>query len=202
MSESPRQQAATSLCKRGAGSVVPPLLQRGVGGIFQQGFTLIELIIVIVIIVSLMGLLINRTLFYQEQAEKTAMEQVAGAIQSALILQYSQIMTRGKPSDLAALAKDNPINWQQKKPPNYAGEYYDPTPTSVNSGRWVFDLRSRDLIYVVRSANYFKPGKDGKKWIRFHVAISHEASRLPSLRDAPPELTGLQFEPVEPYVWF
>ena len=76
-----------------------------------KGFTLIELIIVIIIIVTLMGLFMNRVMFYQEQAEKVAMEEVAGAIQSALILQYGQILTRGKPSDVAALTQDNPMNW-------------------------------------------------------------------------------------------
>lgn len=190
MSKSPRQQAASPLCKRGAGRIC------------QRGFTLIELIIVIIIIVTLMGLFLNRALYYQEQAEKTAMEGVAGAIQSSLIMQYGQVLTRGKSSDAAALAQDNPMNWLQKKPRNYAGEFYDPTPLSFESGNWVFDLKSRDLIYLVRNASYFKPGKDGKKWIRFHVAVSHEVSRLPSLRNAPPELTGIQFEPTEPYSWF
>lgn len=168
----------------------------------SKGFTLIELIVVITIVVVMMGLFIDRMLFYQEQAEKAAMEGVASAIQSALVMQYGQMLTRGKPSDVGALAQDNPMSWLQKKPPNYAGEFYDPTPLSVESGSWVFDLRTRDLIYVVRNANYFRPGKDGRKWIRFHVTVQQEASRLPSLQDAPAELTGMLFEPVEPYSWF
>jgi general secretion pathway protein G len=137
-----------------------------------------------------------------EQAEKTAMVEVAGTIQSALTMQYGQILTRGKLSDVAALAQDNPMNWLQKRPRNYAGEFYDPTPLAVESGNWVFDLKSRDMVYVVRNANYFKPGKDGKKWIRFHIAINYEVSRLPLLQNARPELTGIVFEPVEPYSWF
>ena len=157
---------------------------------------------VITIVVIMMGLFLNRTLFYQEQAEKTAMEQVAGAIQSALTMQYGQIMTRGKPTDTAVLALDNPVNWLQKKPRNYVGEYYDLTPLSVESGKWAFDLKSRELVYVPRNTNYFKPGTDGKKWIRFHVAVNYEASRLPSLQNTPAELTGILFEPVEPYSWF
>jgi len=168
----------------------------------SSGFTLIELIVVITIVVIMMGLFLNRTLFYQEQAEKTAMEQVAGAIQSALTMQYGQIMTRGKPTDTAVLALDNPVNWLQKKPRNYVGEYYDLTPLSVESGKWAFDLKSRELVYVPRNTNYFKPGTDGKKWIRFHVAVNYEASRLPSLQNTPAELTGILFEPVEPYSWF
>jgi len=168
----------------------------------SRGFTLIELIIVITIIVTLMGLFMNRVLFYQEQAEKVAMEGVAGAIQSALTLQHGQILTRGKPSDLAALAKDNPMNWLQKKPRNYAGEFYEPTPLSVEPGNWVFDLKTRDLVYLLNSAEHFKPGRDGRSWIRFHVATYYEPSLLPSLQNAPPELTGILFEPVEPYSWF
>jgi general secretion pathway protein G len=168
----------------------------------DRGFTLFELIIVITIITILMGLFMNRVLFYQELAEKTVMEEVTGAIQSALTMQYGQILTRGRPSDVAALVQDNPMNWLQKKPRNYAGEFYDPTPLTVEPGNWIFDLRTRDLIYVVRKNNYFKPGKDGKKWIRFHVTASYEDSRLPSLHNASPTLTGILFEPVEPYSWF
>lgn len=168
----------------------------------SKGFTLIELIIVIIIIVTLMGLFMNRVMFYQEQAEKVAMEEVSGAIQSALILQYGQILTRGKPSDVAALTHDNPMNWLQKRPRNYAGEFYEPTPLSVESGNWVFDLKTRDLVYLVRNAVHFKPGRDGKSWIRFHVVTHYEPSRLPSLQNASPELTGIQFEPAEPYSWF
>ena len=168
----------------------------------SKGFTLIELIVVIIIIVVMMGLFLDRTQFYQEQAEQTAMEAVVGAIQSSLTMQYGQLLTRGKAGDVAALAQDNPMNWLQKKPRNYVGEYYDLTPLSVESGKWAFDLKSRELVYVVRNANYFKPGKDGKKWIRFHVAVNYEASRLPSLQNTPPELTGIIFVPVEPYSWF
>jgi hypothetical protein len=32
--------------------------------------------------------------------------------------------------------------------------------------------------------------------------LSYTKSLLPSLHDEPAELTGLLFEPVEPYTWF
>ncbi|MDZ4201701.1 MAG: prepilin-type N-terminal cleavage/methylation domain-containing protein [Gallionella sp.] len=168
----------------------------------QRGFTLIELIIVILIMVVMMGLFMERVSYYQERAEKSAMETVAGTIQSALSMQYGQIMTRGKPSDIAALAQDNPMNWLQKKPQNYAGEFYDPAPSSVAEGSWAYDLKTGDLVYFPRNSEALKSGSDGRKWIRFRVAVQQDASRLPSQQDAPPQLTGLLFEPVEPYAWF
>ena len=168
----------------------------------SKGFTLIELIVVIIIVVVMMGVFLERMLYYVEQAEKTAMVEVANAIQSALVMQYGQILTRGQASDVPLLTQDNPMNWLQKKPRNYAGEFFDPTPLTVESGNWIFDLKTRDLIYVVRNAHYFKPGKDGKKWIRFHVVISYEVSSLHSMQNTPATLTGTLFEPVEPYSWF
>jgi prepilin-type N-terminal cleavage/methylation domain-containing protein len=187
--------------RKGEHLEVPPL-RRYTATHSQRGFTLLELIVVITIIVVMMGLFLNRTLFYVEQAEKTAMNEVKGSIQSALTMEYGQILTRGKSFDVAALVQDNPMNWMQKTPSNYAGEFYDPTPLSVESGSWVFDLKSRELVYLVRNGNNFKPGKEGKKWIRFHVAVKYTTPRLPSLQNAPRELTGIVFEPVEPYSWF
>lgn len=171
----------------------------------QRGFTLIELIVVIIIVVVLAGTLLNRVPFYQEQAEKTAMEQVAGAVQSALVLRYGTLMARGAANEkeLSILATDNPMTWLQQKPRNYAGEYFDPTPNAVAPGSWMFDLKSRDLVYIVDHADYFTPGKDGKKWVRFHTRLLYE----PMLGGGEKaqdkkELVGTLLEPTDSYHWF
>lgn len=79
------------------------------------------------------------------------------------------------------------------------GEFYDPNPASVAPGSWIFDLKSRNLIYIVDHGDYFTPGKDGKKWIRFHVQIGYE----PALGrpKSGKELVAMLFKPVEPYRW-
>ncbi len=167
----------------------------------SNGFTLIEFIVIIIIIVVLAGLFLVRIPLYQEQAEKVAMQQVEAALQSALVLRYGALVTRGagNEKELSILASDNPVTWLQKLPPNYVGEYYDPTPRSVAPGNWMFDLKSRELIYVVDHGDDFTPGKDGNKWIRFHVRLGYE----PALGrpQSGKELTSAVFEPTEPYHW-
>ncbi len=165
----------------------------------SKGFTLLELIVVISIISVLAGIFLSRIPFYQEQAEKAAMEQVAGAVQSALLLRFAALHTRGAATDknLQALATDNPVQWLQQKPKNYAGEYFDPTPRSVAPGQWLFDLKSRDLIYLPQHTDYLNAGKDGHKWLRFHVRLGYE----PALGGKGKELTSTLFEPVEAYRW-
>ena len=167
----------------------------------ERGFTLIELAVVITIVAILATALLNRVWFYQEQAEKAAMEQVAGALQSALVMQYGRLLTRGTESEVTALAAENPMNWLAKQPRNYSGEFYDPTPRSVAPGNWVFDLRSRELIYVLNRTEHFVPGKDGQKWIRYRVNLRYDPV-LGASGKAPKELAGTLFEPTVPYRWF
>ena len=50
------------------------------------------------------------------------------------------------------------------------------SPRTVAPGNWAFDLKSRQLIYVVDRGDYFKPGKDGQKWVRFRVNLLYEAA--------------------------
>jgi len=164
----------------------------------QGGFTLIELVVVVCIVVILIGTLLVKVSDYQERAEKAAMQQVAAALQSALTIEYGSMMARGKESLVSELLVQNPMDWLSKKPENYSGEYYAPTPRSVAPGNWVFDLRTRELIYVVNRGEHFVPGSDGYKWVRYHVKLVYD--HLPGEKKE--ELTGVLFEPVEPYSWF
>ena len=170
---------------------------------FVRGFTLLELIVVISVIAILAGSLLTRVPIYTEQAEQAAMEQTVGAMQSSLMMRVGSLMAQGRTTEkeLKALATDNPIGWLQQKPKNYAGEFFNPTPKTVAPGQWVFDLKSRDLIYVLDRSNYFTPGKDGQKWIRFHVKFEYEASPG-SAAGGKKALASALFEPTEPYRWF
>lgn len=167
----------------------------------SKGFTLIELLVVVTIVAILYTVFLNRIWFYQERAEKTAMVEVAGALQSALIMQYGRLMVRGREAEVTALAADNPMRWLQKAPTNYAGEFYDPQPGMVEPGNWMFDLKSHELIYVLNRADYFVPAKDGKKWVRYRVNLMYDSVKGVRGKGSK-ELVGTLLEPIEPYRWF
>jgi len=168
-----------------------------------KGFTLLELIVVISVIAILAGSLLSRIPYYQEQAEKAVLEQTAGAMQTALTIRVGSLMVHGAASEkeLKALASDNPINWLQPKPKNYAGEFFNPTPQAVAPGSWMYDLKSHNLIYVLDRSDHFTPGKNGQKWIRFHVKLEYELP-LGSVAGSKKEISSALFEPNEPYRWF
>ena len=171
----------------------------------SKGFTLIELIVTITIIVILAGLLLNRVWFYQEQAEKAAMEQVAGALQSSLLMQYGHLLTSGNEAEVNSLITENPTRWLQRVPANYAGEFPGVTPAAIPPGNWAFDLQTHELIYVPSRSEYFTPGKDGLKWVRYRARLLYEPRRGTLAKAGKSKsaevLTGVLFEPVEPYQW-
>lgn len=167
----------------------------------QAGFTLFELIVVICIVATMAGVLLNRLRVYQEAAEKAAMQQTAAAIKSALQMRVAAYLINGREADIEHLRSENPVNWLQERPQNYAGEFYADAYARVAPGSWYFDLSHREMIYVINLGHYFKRGADGRKWVRYQVTIGYE--ELPQ-KDAPPRkvLSAASFAPVQPYVWF
>ncbi len=174
----------------------PPCLMRR-----QQGFTLIEMVIVITIMVMLIAASLNRLENYQEQAEKTAMVEVAGTIQNALLMQFGRMMVRGQEAKIGTLESDNPMTWLARMPTNYAGEFSDPRLDELPGGNWAFDIKAHELIYVPERTDSFVPGKDGKKWVRYRVRILYDPL-LTGSGNVGKVFAGALFEAKEPDHWF
>jgi len=167
----------------------------------SAGFTLFELIIVIILVGMFAGVLLGRFQMYQEAAEKAAMEQTAGAIRSALNIQLAALIARGKAEDIPRLAALNPVTLLAEKQRNYVGEYYDTAGSDIPPGSWYYDLKNRQLVYLVDRGAHFLPDKSGKKWVRYRVGLVHNDA-LPGAGNAPNrEIAGITFTEVEPYVW-
>lgn len=167
----------------------------------HAGFTLFELIVVVCIVALLAGILFNRLRLYEEAAEKAAMQQTAVAIKSALQMLVASYMISGRDNEIEKLRNENPVTWLQEKPADYAGEFYADAYARVRPGSWYFDLTRREFIYVVNLGDKFKPGPDGRKWVRYRVRIEYE--ELPERDGAPRKfLNAVSFAPVQPFAWF
>lgn len=167
----------------------------------QAGFTLFELIVVICIVALLAAILVNRLRLYEEAAEKAAMQQTAAAIKSALQMRVASYMISGRDNEIENLRNENPVDWLQEKPTDYAGEFYADAYARVRPGSWYFDLTRRELAYVIKLGDNFKPGPDARKWVRYRVRIKYEDQPQPG---GPPRkvLSAATFAPIQPYVWF
>ena len=173
--------------------------RRSAGG--QGGFTLFELIVVICIVSVIAGILLNRLEVYKEAAEKASMKQTAAAIKSALQMRVASYLINGRDNEIEKLRDENPVSWLQEKPEGYAGEFHADAYARVKPGSWYYDLSRRELIYVINLGDDFKPGADGRKWVRYRVRIDYDEMPLPG-DPKRKVLSAVTFVPVEPYVWF
>ncbi len=166
------------------------------------GFTLFELVIVIVLVATFAGVLLERFLTYQEMAEKAAMEQTASAARSALTIQLAGLIVRGKTEDIPKLTTANPIDLLTERPKNYVGEFYELKPGEIPPGSWYFDLKRRHLVYVVRNGAHFIPNENGDKEVRYEVrAVYNNWLKSDSGKGAQKEIGGIALNAVQPYTW-
>jgi general secretion pathway protein G len=166
----------------------------------SSGLTLVELIIVICIIGLSAAFLVDRLRFYQEAAEKAAMEYTVGAVKSALQLRVAAMLARGEEKNIESLARVNPVDWLMEPPRGYRGEYRAPQP-AVPPGSWYFDANSSELVYVPNLDGHLERLSDGSKRLRFRVRLAFEPVKPDSGRKRG-VLAGTWVEPVMPYTWF
>jgi prepilin-type N-terminal cleavage/methylation domain-containing protein len=164
----------------------------------DAGLTLIELLIVVCIIGVLAAVLLERLRFYQEAAEKAAMEYNVGALKSALQLRVAAMLVRGEERNIESLASANPIGWLMEPPPGYRGEFRAPAP-AVPRGSWYFDAARSELVYVPDLDAHLERLADGSKRLRFRVRLDFEPTAPGSEQK---RIAGMRIEPVSPYVWF
>jgi len=165
-----------------------------------RGLTLIELIVVVCIVAVSAALLVDRLRFYQEAAEKAAMEYTVAAVRSALQLQVAAMLIRGEERNIESLARANPVDWLMEPPRGYRGEFRAPQPV-VPPGSWYFDAGRNEFVYVPNLDGHLERLADGSKRLRFRVQLEFEPAKPGSGRKRG-IFSAMRIEPVMPYRWF
>lgn len=167
----------------------------------QRGFTLFELVVVVSIVGVLGMVVLDRMRFYQEAAEKAAMEQTLGILRSAMHLQIADRLLRGGVKEVTALAQANPMDWLAQQPRNYLGVRFAPKAGEIAGGNWYFDLKDRQLVYVVGLGNHFSPDRLGRKQVRYELRLVAKSTQEQAITDVK-EIQGVVLEETAPYRWF
>lgn len=168
----------------------------------ERGFSLLEMVIVVCAIALLALLAIDRLWAMRVDAERVAMEQVAGSLRSALGIKVANHLAKGDMSGLRALEGSNPMDRLSELPQNYLGALADPDPASVAAGSWYFDLASRTLVYRVRNEDYFSSSLGPPARARFAIRLVYEdRNRNGRFDQAVDGLEGVRFAALESYEW-
>jgi type II secretory pathway pseudopilin PulG len=178
------------------GKVVVPVRSRA----RALGFTLFELILSLMVVSLFAGKLAERFVDYQEQAEKAAMEQTVGSIRSALNIRMAALIARGRSEDVVKLLEINPFTLLNDQQKNYAGEHYDVQPGSIPTGSWYYDLKARQVVYLVQRGDQFV-SSGGDKAIHFKTELVYNRPLPGEKNDKASDVGGVVFRETQPYKW-
>lgn len=168
----------------------------------RDGFSLLELVIVVVLISFLVTLAISRLLAVQVDAERVTMETVTGTLRSAIGMKVAESIVKYQVPGLAKLAGSNPMDLLAETPHNYLGEFDGVDPATLQDGSWYFDKRAKTLDYLVRNKGFFTGGAPNPPRARFAVRLVYADRNGNGVFDpGVDEVQGLRLSPVEPYAW-
>jgi prepilin-type N-terminal cleavage/methylation domain-containing protein len=163
----------------------------------ERGFSILELVVVIVIFSALITALLNRFHHFQELAERAAMESTVRLVKTGLQIRLAELILANQQAEAVTLEIQDPMRWLEPKPGNYGGEYRDPP----ERGTWYFDARARQLVYVVNTGTRLEldSAAPDRKEIRFQARLLKDRIRAGGATVE--SVTGVTVAPVRPYRW-
>jgi type II secretory pathway pseudopilin PulG len=158
------------------------------------GFTLFELVVVVIVAGVMATVLIERLLAYQEYFEKTAMENTLQNMRSGLRNRVSEFIMKDRIREAHSVLQENPITWLEQPPPNYQGALNKPALDQIKPGHWYFDAVQQELVYLPNHRQFLKQATAGDYAIRFRVTEK-------SMQDGAPSLERFVLTPLTAYKW-
>jgi prepilin-type N-terminal cleavage/methylation domain-containing protein len=167
-----------------------------------RGFSLIELVVVVVAVGIMAGLALDRVLPLIGRAERVAFLQTQSQLKSALLLEAAERLTRHEARTLPELAGTNPMALLLEPPGNYLGVFTRPEAETLPRAAWYFDAYDGRLVY--------RPGRQAKfaaldgpaDRIELGVTFVYDDRDGDGAFDASgDDFEGLRLEPVHAYSW-
>lgn len=174
----------------------PVLRRRG------RGFTLIELVVVIIIISILLAVAAERLLKTRALAERAAVIEAVGNMRSALGMQLAKDIAGDNWRAIEALPGSNPMALMTRIPGDYIGALADPDPKHIEGMHWYFDTTTRDLVYRIEYADGYKSPLPGPPRLRFRIVAQYADRNGNGVFDRGVDrFFGLDIVPVEHARW-
>ena len=167
----------------------------------RAGFTLIEMLVVVVAIGILAGFALDRLFPLIGRAERVAFLRIQAQLQNQLTLATAERMARGESASIPGLTGSNPMQLLLKPPENYLGEFTG-QPADAPSGHWYFDTSIASLVYLVGGHTRFDGLEGPQDRALFQVRLAFtDMNGNGSYEPSRDRFDGIWLAPVYPYSW-
>lgn len=167
-----------------------------------QGFTFLELIIVMCLIAILAIVALDNYRSVLVQAERVTIEQNINMLQNSASTLVAEAIVTGETAAMARYHKANPMRFLLKPPSNYLGEFNQPDLSEIPSGNWYFDIALEHLVYVLKYPDRVEIQVSDPKRLIFQLKLSYKDKNQDGIyQQTHDRLNGLVLEPLIPYDW-
>ena len=158
----------------------------------QHGFSLLEMVIAITLVVLLYVTMLEKLLPLRGDAEAAAVATTVGTIRSALGLEVAARLVDGDLASIEGLKDRNPMTLLAEIPDNYLGEVAGVDPANLPSGHWYYDSAAHQLVYLVRHRDYFRTELPGVPRMVFRIEVVYNERG---------EIAGIRLDRVNAFIW-
>ncbi len=136
----------------------------------NRGFTLLELVMVIIVIAILGLFALDRVWSLRIAAERAVIQQVTGNLRSALGMEVARYALENRVGELPRLDGSNPMLLLAQTPVGYLGEVSADS-TEAKAGSWYFDPATKTLNYHVSYAENFASRLEQPAQLRWQIHL-------------------------------
>lgn len=168
----------------------------------QRGFSLLELVVVVILVALLFLFAFDRLMPLRGQAEGTQVASVTGALRSALGMEVAERIVSDGPGAIAELEGANPMTLLQEPPRGYLGERGAAGASDVPGGSWYFDPDRGTLHYRVRFPQYLEGKPEPPVELGWKIQLLYEDAGEDGGFDPDTDsLQGVTLAPTDEYQW-
>lgn len=168
----------------------------------QRGFSLLELVIVVVLVALLFLFAFDRLMPLRGQAEGTRVASTIGSLRSALGMEVAERIVEQGPASVAELQGANPMNLLQQRPEGYLGEMSAGGDRDIAGGAWYFDPDGGILHYRVRFPQYLEGQPEPPVELGWRVRLQYDDEQQTGRYDPETDtLRGVVLAPLDAHQW-
>lgn len=165
----------------------------------QHGFSLFELVVVVLLVGVFMTFAIDRMLRLQIEAERVSVQRVIASLKSAVMLQAAEMVVNKGINSIKTLESTNPMNYLQEQPYNYLGAKNDSQADDHPLASWYYDPALSALVYKVKNTDYFVSRRlSGTPRIRLKVEAIYQQEVSHSGDN---KVRGIRLNSMDDYFW-